>query len=63
MKHRWNPDNFETIGKIMREFAKLRSNIGPRIKDIDPTKLEHIYEVIKQVCQEIEAIVQEKPSF
>ena len=59
MKHHWNPENFETIGLIIRDISKIKGLLRPRMRNISKEKLIKISEIISKSRMELEKIVEE----
>ncbi len=59
MKRHWNPDNFETIGRIIGDVSKIKRLLRSRIRNISKEKLKQISGIISNTRQEIEKIVEE----
>ncbi len=59
MKHHWNPENFETIGRIIKDISKIKGLLRPRMRNISKEKLIKISEIISTAREELEKIVEE----
>ena len=59
MRHHWNPENFEFIGQIIGEVAKLRRSLGPRMRHISSEQMKQISKIVSKARQEVEAILEE----
>ena len=59
LKRHWNPENFETISKIIRDVSRIRRLLRPRMRNISRDKMKQISNIVSRARQEIENIIEE----